>query len=203
MIDDGTLADAVTETQVDRRKALKAALGGAAAAAVLSGPAVSGLGTLPAYAQASSPPTGCTPASDNDSKLGEPCGPTCPSLNYSLCCWGSTTPDPCVCGSALFGTITVPGGYSVDLTVTGRLRTLSGTGALTMAVSGALGPYAACSLAVSGVCPDTQNGGSSTFVAGTSSFPGITAGNYNTSIGCTGTGPGQGTVAVSLSCVCP
>ncbi len=113
MIQDPNNGTETITSGLDRRTALKAALGGAAAAAVVAGPAVSGLGVLPAYAQAGSPPTGGGPwsGSGNSAACVQPQGQSI------ACCWGVHNAPPANprCTSASFNLST---GLGPVLTVT-------------------------------------------------------------------------------------
>ena len=97
MIQDPNNGTETITSGLDRRTALKAALGGAAAAAVVAGPSVNGLGVLPAYAQNVSPPP-----SWSGSNSGQSAGCVVDEVS-TACCWGtfnaSTNPR---CSDATF-----------------------------------------------------------------------------------------------------
>ena len=97
--------DAPTEseaTRLDRRQAMKAALGGAAAAAVFTAPRIEGFSTAPNYASAVTTPA-CANANGNATlnKTSEPCG----FFNNWDCCWGGRNGS--TCDPAIVGTTTV------------------------------------------------------------------------------------------------
>lgn len=100
--DDATL----DKKSIDRRDAMKAALGGAAAAAALSAPKVSGFRVLPDYAAAASGLSTITIGSVGDGTCGQ-------GRAY---CWGSFTGNPAVCGPATVSNQTFIHSFQVDVT---------------------------------------------------------------------------------------
>jgi len=196
MIQDPNNGTETITSGLDRRMALKAALGGAAAAAVVAGPAVNGLGVLPAYAQTSSPPPGGWSGSNSGSSVA------CvqPQGQSIACCWGVHNNPPASprCTSASFALAT---GLGPVLTVTRdravRNQASGSIGQATLAMAGLPGGgLTSCTTTLSVSC----SSGSPTPAAPVNdTFP---AGNVTRTISC-GTGASSsviGTLTVSMTC---
>lgn len=134
---------------LDRRAALKAALGGAAAAAILSGPQISGMSVLPSYASAASADQAITVGSANYGN--------CPNRLY---CWGSinqldgTCPNPSQVDHVFLHTVR----FSASGSVFDAPSQMFGQGKLRAEIVNYLGQGECYVELVEGVC--RANGGS-------------------------------------------
>ena len=192
-------SDDVTASRMDRRTAMKAALGGAAAAAAFSAPRIEGFSLAPDYAAASSGTTTTTTTTTT-----APCTSGAPvahtkSTEYNAgkvaTCWGhqlggtvySSGPP---CGPAAFGPLNVAPGMSLSGSIDGRLNE---GGTVTYNVSG-LSATHSCTVTVNGECNvgDFTGAKSQTFNA---------SGAGSTNIKCNGWAV-NGSVTVGMTCIC-
>ena len=177
--------DPVVADSVARRAAMKAALGGAAAAAVWSAPRIEGLSLAPDYAAAAS----CTGGS-----MGEQ------SHNSNNCdsgtteCWGNNC-----CGTFNWDQQIVASRFTWNGSLAGNVNTDSGN--VSVNVNGIDPPFQRCTVNVSGNC---NNGGS---FRGGGSLVFNNNGNQNSFVDCQGGGgyyqdDPDGTIRVNMTCVC-
>ena len=149
--------DAPTESEanrLDRRQAMKAALGGAAAAAVFTAPRIEGFSTAPNYASAVTTPA-CANANGNATlnKTSQ----SCSFLNNWDCCWGGRSGS--TCNPAIVGTTTVTPQVEVppynvptlEASIAGRLRN-DGSYSLTLNGFDDGKQWNRCVVSVSGDC---------------------------------------------------
>jgi hypothetical protein len=199
--------DTVTDTnRIDRRDAMKAALGGAVAAAALSAPSISGFSLAPNFAAAASQcPAGSsvTGTPSTQSRSSETC--------VATKCWG-TFSGICSCGNYTFSLITVNAAAAqytdptISVTVGNQVKNnTSNNLTITLAGFNAGQPFDRCTVTIGGSCsggssatPTVDNG----LVFGANNF---TANNtYNGRIKCPGSviqSP-NGTVTIAASCRC-
>lgn len=199
--------DAPTESEanrLDRRQAMKAALGGAAAAAVFTAPRIEGFSTAPHYASAVTVPA-CVDKNGNG---------TLTRNNTNGCaggyrCWGGTS-GVGGCGGCNNAAALAP----ASITVTPNpevppytVPTLSGT------VTGQLIAGGNYSLTLNGYTDGAQwnrcvvtvggNCSSGTFTANPSSITRNSNGAFNGTLQCVnGSGFPNGTVNVNIACFC-
>lgn len=205
-MDDSMTGDAVTQKQIDRRTAMKAALGGAAAAAAMSAPGIEAFSFAPDFAAAASQcPAGST-------VNGSPATISRPNCTSGLTkCWGNCTCSEGNLNFASVGTITVNaaspsyGDPTFAVSVGGQVK--SGTNnnlSLTVANFTVNQPFSSCTVTISGAC----TGGSSATATISNGLTGsntVTAnGTTNGRIKCPGNvvqSP-SGTITVAASCIC-
>jgi len=198
MIQDPNNGTETITSGLDRRTALKAALGGAAAAAVVAGPAVNGLGVLPAYAQTSSPPP-----SWNGSDSGT--SATCVVDNVSTaCCWGTfnanTSPR---CNDATFTLDTGAGNPYLTVTRGGGVRTQGpNIGTATLAMNNMpSGGYTTCTTTLWVSCTGSPTPNPNPASPGLSdTFTGNTSASRTISCGTGAQTDVIGTLTVSMTC---
>lgn len=199
--------------RIDRRTAMKAALGGAAAAVALTAPRIEGFSIAPDFAAAASQ---CPP----DSQVGGtiPLTTMSPGCNTcSLCCWGTVDHDGCLPGNC--HDHTVPGNVTVPVSsdnfdapmltavVKGQVKRKPGAlnaGKVTLTLSDFTlnEPYKSCTVAISGSC--TGNGIFHPQPVDPEATSVRTQSNsWDTNIWCTkgGTTP-LGTVTIAMTCLC-
>jgi hypothetical protein len=201
-MDESMTADAITAKRIDRRTAMKAAIGGAAAATAMTAPGISGFSFAPDFAAAASQcPAGTTvagsPATISRTRI------TCGFLNLTAC-WGNGC-----CVDLGIGSITVnaaSGSYNdpaFAFTVGGQVRNNNGRVYVTVTNFTQHQPFSSCTINVTGNCGGdtfsvTDIGGG---ITGTNTV--ITANaSLNGRIRCSGSGTGSATVTVAASCIC-
>ena len=183
--------------RLDRRKAMKAAIGGAAAGAAFVAPRVSGFSVVPDYASAAS----CV-GNQNTSVVHtsqEKCG--------NIYCWGNFDSGsfPCInCRCNGFGPLnasastfgmTINGNGGAGGVYCGRNGTFSIT------VNGIDPPFQQCTVAINGNCPGSFGNfvGMNDYVLnGTATI------NTGANIGCNGASAGgnKPQATINLTCVC-
>jgi hypothetical protein len=189
-------------TRINRRQAMKAGLGGAAAAAALSVPNIEHFSLAPDVASAASL---CAPGSTVN---GTPGSITKNSATSGLSvCWGNTSgPFYSPCRSQGIGSITVAAasgtytGPTFAFTTDGQVHNNNGSLSWVTTNFTANQPYASCTVNTTGSCPSGQ-----TFSAtnGISTNTAVTGnGTISGRIRCSGAGTGGGSVTVKVSCIC-
>ena len=161
-------APASEQSRIDRRTAMKAALGGAAVAAAWTAPRIEGLSLAPDFAAAAS----CSGGSIGTiTKNSNNCG-----TGGSTECFGGNC-----CNTVSMGGATVAGNnFSVNANIGGEVN--GDSGFVNFTVSGIDPPFQRCTVNVSGNC---NNDGS---FRGGGSYVFNTNGNQNSFIDCQGGG---------------
>ena len=195
--------DAPTESEanrLDRRQAMKAALGGAAAAAVFTAPRIEGFSTAPNYASAVTDPP-CVDKAAN-STLSR-------SVNSTTCavyrCWGTGGCTGCNTAQSLGTTTVTPPTElppylvpSLTGTVTGQIKN-TGSYSLNLSNFDDGKPYNRCVVSLNGSC----SGSPGTVTANPSSITRNTNGNFTGSLICSSsTLYPNATVSVNMTCYC-
>lgn len=196
-------------TRIDRRQAMKAALGGAAAAAVLTAPRIEGFSFAPDFAAASSQCAENTQVGGTSTLTKT--SPRCNSC--SLCCWGTVDSIGCLPGNChdtvVAGSIIVPaasGNFTspqVTAAVKGQVKRAPGAlnpGLVTVMLSDFTvnEPFASCTVAISGSCT-----AGSTFNTSAPSTVFTQNASFDSNIWCSGGGlTPRGTVTIAVTCVC-
>jgi hypothetical protein len=189
-------------TRINRRQAMKAGLGGAAAAAALSVPNIEHFSLAPDLASASSQ---CAPGSTVN-------GPTLTHnsvANFLANCWGQAGGFN-ACANWTSSTLTMPvasGNYTsptFTFTFGGQVANTNGTAAFTMANFTVNKPYSSCLVSFTGSgCHGGISNGTFTMDNGiginnTVSSNGTTSGRMY----CNGAITAAGTVQVAITCTC-
>lgn len=177
---------------------MKAALGGAAAAAALSAPKVTGFSLAPDFAAASSQ---CSPNSTvNGNAINRS------STTYgAFKCWGTGNAFGCDTNIPISGNVTVPVVSTnftapvITATVGGQVKNNNGRIDLVLSNFTVDAPFSSCTVTVGGTCNDGQ-----TFSTQVASTLRTSDGTWGGRIRCSGglyDSP-DGTVTVSASCIC-
>ena len=192
--DDGALDD----TRLDRRAAMKAAIGGAAAAAALTAPKVSGFSLAPDLAAAASQ---CAPGTTTagNSINGS-------STTYGLFkCWGTGNALSCNTGVPVSGSVVIPvaspnfSAPTVTATVGGQVKNDNGRVDLVLSNFNLNEPFSSCTVTVNGTCSGGQ-----TFQTGVASTTRTFNGTWGGLMRCTGglLDSPDGTYTITASCIC-
>lgn len=189
--------------RLDRRAAMKAALGGVAAAAVWQAPRIEGLSIAPDVAQAATCIGGNATATHNSTS------------NIGFVCWGNAPLGGC--GSFTMNLPTIDGRFNASVTVGGGEGIIlilpdNQNGFANVTVGGIDPPYEACTVTLNGTCNTATTGFPKvrTFVANATDV-GLVAtppsgGRCNESdptcrFACTGDG-GPVSITANVACVC-
>ncbi len=187
-------------TRINRRQAMKAGLGGAAAAAALSVPNIEHFSLAPDVASASSM---CAPGS---TVTGSPASiiknQSTGGFLGTTHCWGSYSGG---CQNSNIGSITVAAasgsytGPSFAFTVGGQVSNTNGTLSFVTTNFTTNQPYSSCSVGITGSCSN----GTFTVENGISPTNNVTAnGTSNGRIYCNGGVLANGSVTVAVTCTC-
>lgn len=194
MADDSRSEGPAESFRLDRRAAMKAALGGAVAGAAFVAPRVAGFSVAPDYAAAAS----CI--GDQNTSVNRQSSDRC--LNVK--CWGNfNSGGICACNCNAIGPLS-NSVANFNLTVNGSGGaggvTCGKNGTFNIAINGIDPPFQTCTVNVNGNCPGTFltfNG------AGPLTYNSSSSQTVN-SIGCNG-GDGTGarpSVTINMTCVC-
>jgi hypothetical protein len=179
--------------RIDRRAAMKAALAGAAAAAVWQAPRIEGLSVAPDVAQAATGTCvgGTTQfvKNSNGALLGR--------------CWGNTELVGAACGVATVNTaLPAPWSFDAVLTFGGEWTTLgSSNGFVTIDVNGIDPPFERCTANITGAC----SGNTFSAVPSTLNFNSDVTAVDTAQLECSGSAPvvGQSASAtITIACTC-
>lgn len=190
-------------TRIDRRQAMKAALGGAAAAAALTAPRIEGFSIAPDVAAASSQ---CAPGSQT---AGTPNPLTRTSTAYGAYrCWGTGDAFAGCDFDVPAGSITVPVASSnftaptFDVLVGGQVSNDNGGINVAMTNFTLNEPFESCTVEISGLCFGGDFGSDGTFSttvpSTTLTGDGAVAGRIRCSDGLTP----DGRVNIKATCIC-
>ncbi|MCB0976731.1 MAG: hypothetical protein KDB02_04665 [Acidimicrobiales bacterium] len=177
------------EQAVSRRAAIKAAFGGAAAAAVWTAPRIEGLSVAPDYAAAASCSGGSISQitkNSNNCSVG------------STECWGNNC-----CGTWNFGPSNVGGKFTLNGAISGSVN--DDNGIVNLTVNGFTNSAnQACTVNVAGNC---NNGGSFRFRNGGGTFNFTSNGTQQATPDCQGGGgyyqdDPDGQLRINMTCVC-
>ena len=180
-------ADA-SPSRIDRRTAMKAAVGGAAAVAVWSAPRIEGLSIAPDIASAAS----CTGGTASYNKASNDCG-----YYGDTECWGGNC-----CNTVAYGPVNVPNTGSPLIQLNGNIggSVNDDNGFINMTLSNIDPPFRSCTINVSGNC---NNGGSWRSRNGTS-FTFNDNSTLQAQPDCQGGGATDpnGNITLAINCVC-
>ena len=185
-------------TRINRRQAMKAGLGGAAAAAALSVPNIEHFSLAPKTASAASlcpPGTTVTGTPASLSKTGNVTG--------LAACWGATNGFG-QCKNASPGSITVAAasgqytGPTIAFNAGGQVHNANGFVSWRPSNFTVNKPYASCSVKVSGTCQSGTFSGAGTYSIGTNGV------DTTQAIRCSGAPISNitGTFTVAVTCIC-
>ena len=193
-VEQGDAADPAAASSIERRTALKAALGGAAVAVAWTAPRIEGLSISPEYAQAAS----CTGGSITITK----------DANDDCCgnqeCWGNGNCFACTGnGCAQAGYSQSVGPFTIAGNINGSVN--GDDGRINIAVNGIDPPHQRCTVYVEGNCNDSGSFRTNLASPGTT-FNANGAVN-NVLVDCQGGGgcwqpDPTGQIRVRVTCVC-
>lgn len=200
----GTTAD---REQIDRRRAMKAALGGAAAAAVFTAPRIEGFSTAPDYASAATVPAcagGSTTAANQHTRATN-----CNTSGLPKC-WTTGTGglgcSSCNTGAVSVGPARTLGGVTVNANITGRAhQNASATDGGKLFVTFAGNTNQSCNITLTGKCYDFFETNSADLAGiGNAALAEGFNGTYtfNGPIKCNSSPTDHASIQVNYSCVC-
>lgn len=196
--------DGISPGRINRRQAMKAGLGGAAAAVALSAPNIEHFSLAPDVASASSQ---CAPGSTVNGSTTLTDSSKTAGFCITTNCWGSNS--GCTCTNQNIGTITVPvasGQYTApqfSVTDGGQVSNTNGTLSITSTNFTLNKPYSKCVVNVAGACTGGTPSGTFTLDNGISAANTFTS---NTTMSgrmyCNGGVLAAGNITVSVTCTC-